>query len=185
MSDSRAIIHHDGSAFTSTSIFSSTNSIRQTKMESQTPLIKLFYPEVTHSPFLLSLHWSKWVTWPCQGVGNAIFPHDLMRREFLGLKVPLIQKPGSDQISRSVVSDSLRPHESQHARPPPITNSRSSLRLTSIESVMPSSHLILCHPFLLLPLVPPSIKPESTVTLGKNRYWWTVVMSATLTMQDT
>ena len=39
----------------------------------------------------------------------------------------------------------------------PITNSWSSLRLTSIESVMPSSHLILCHPLLLLPPIPPSI----------------------------
>ena len=48
----------------------------------------------------------------------------------------------SDQISRSVVSDSLRPHELQHARPLSITNSRSSTRLTSIESVMSSSHLI-------------------------------------------
>ena len=38
-----------------------------------------------------------------------------------------------------------------------ITNSRSSLRLKSIESVMPSSHLILCHPLLLLPPIPPSI----------------------------
>ena len=38
-----------------------------------------------------------------------------------------------------------------------ITNSRSSLRLTSIASVMPSSHLILCHPLLLLPPIPPSI----------------------------
>ena len=37
-----------------------------------------------------------------------------------------------------------------------ITNSRSSLRLTSIESVMPSSHLILCRPLLLLPPIPPS-----------------------------
>ena len=39
-----------------------------------------------------------------------------------------------------------------------ITNSQSSLRLTSIESVMPSSHLILCHPLLLLPPIPPSIR---------------------------
>ena len=38
-----------------------------------------------------------------------------------------------------------------------ITNSRSSLRLVSTESVMPSSHLILCHPLLLLPAIPPSI----------------------------
>ena len=39
-----------------------------------------------------------------------------------------------------------------------ITISRSSLKLTSIESVMPSSHLILCRPLLLLPPVPPSIR---------------------------
>ena len=39
-----------------------------------------------------------------------------------------------------------------------ITNSQSSLRLTSIESVMPSSHLILCHPLLLLPPILPSIR---------------------------
>ena len=38
-----------------------------------------------------------------------------------------------------------------------ITNSRSSLRFTSIKSVMPSSHLILCRPLLLLPAIPPSI----------------------------
>jgi len=65
----------------------------------------------------------------------------------------------SDQISLSVMSDSLWPHESQHARPPcPSTNSQSSLRLTSIESVKPSSHLILCRPLLLLPPIPPSIR---------------------------
>ena len=39
-----------------------------------------------------------------------------------------------------------------------INISRSSLKLTSIESVMPSSHLILCHPLLLLPPTPPSIR---------------------------
>ena len=49
------------------------------------------------------------------------------------------------------------------------TNSRSSLRLTSIESVMPSSHLILCHPLLLLPPIPSSIRVfsnESTLPWG-------------------
>ena len=39
-----------------------------------------------------------------------------------------------------------------------ITNSQSSLRLTSIKSVIPSSHLIFCHPLLLLPPIPPSIR---------------------------
>ena len=81
----------------------------------------------------------------------------------------------SDQISRSVVSDSLWPHESQHARPPyPITNSRSSLKLTSIELVMPSSHLILCRPLFLLPPIPPSIRVfsnESTLCLTWPKYW--------------
>ena len=45
-----------------------------------------------------------------------------------------------------------------------ITNSRSSLRLTSIESVMPSSHLILYLPLLLLPPIPPSISPWQSCT---------------------
>ena len=55
-----------------------------------------------------------------------------------------------------------------------ITNSQSSLRLTSIESVMPSSHLILCHPLLLLPPIPPSISvfsSESTLRMRWPKYW--------------
>ena len=54
-----------------------------------------------------------------------------------------------------------------------ITNSRSSLRLTSIESVMPSSHLILCCPLLLSP-IPPSIRVfsnESTLPMRWPKYW--------------
>ena len=55
-----------------------------------------------------------------------------------------------------------------------ITNSRSSLRLTSIESVMPSSHLILGRPLLLLPPIPPSIRVfanESTLRMRWPKYW--------------
>ena len=55
-----------------------------------------------------------------------------------------------------------------------ITNSRSSLRLMSIESVMPSSHLILCRPFLILPPIPPSIRVfsnESTLRMRWPKYW--------------
>ena len=54
-----------------------------------------------------------------------------------------------------------------------ITISQSSLRLTSIESVMPSSHLILCHPLLLLPPIPPSIRVfsnESTLLMRWPKY---------------
>ena len=55
-----------------------------------------------------------------------------------------------------------------------ITNSRSSLRLTSIESVMPSSHLTFCRPLLLLPLIPPSIRVfsnESALRRKWPKYW--------------
>ena len=55
-----------------------------------------------------------------------------------------------------------------------ITNSQSSLRLTSIESVMPSSHLILCHPLLLLPSIFPSIRVfsnESALRIRWPKYW--------------
>ena len=63
----------------------------------------------------------------------------------------------SVQFSHSVESDSLRPHESQHARPPCPSPTPGVYSDASIESVMPSSHLILCRPLLLLPSIPPSI----------------------------
>ena len=55
-----------------------------------------------------------------------------------------------------------------------ITNSRSSLRLTSIQAVMPSSHLILCRPLLLLPPISPSIRVfsnESILRVRWPKYW--------------
>ena len=55
-----------------------------------------------------------------------------------------------------------------------ITISRSSIRLMSFESVMPSSHLILGHPLLLLPPIPPSIRVfsnESTLRIRWPKYW--------------
>ena len=55
-----------------------------------------------------------------------------------------------------------------------ITNSWSLLKLRSIKSVMPSSHLILCRPLLLLPPIPPSIRvfsSESTLCMRWPKYW--------------
>ena len=81
----------------------------------------------------------------------------------------------SVQFSRSVVSNSLRPHESQHTRPPcPSPTPGVHSNSTSIESVMPSSHLILCRPLLLLPPIPPSIRvfsDESTLRMRWPKYW--------------
>ena len=66
------------------------------------------------------------------------------------------------------------PWISAHQASLSITNSRSLLKLMSIESVMPSSHLILCCPLLLLPPILPSIRVfpnESTLCMRWPKYW--------------
>ena len=79
----------------------------------------------------------------------------------------------SVQFSYSVVSDSLRPHESQHARPPcPSPTPR--VHSDSHPSSRWSSHLILCRPLLLLPPIPPIIRDfsnESTLRMRWRKYW--------------
>ena len=81
----------------------------------------------------------------------------------------------SVQFSRSVVSNSLRPHELQNARPPcPSPTPQSPPKLTPIESVMPSNHLILCRPLLLLPSIFPRIRVfsnESALRIRWPKYW--------------
>ena len=71
----------------------------------------------------------------------------------------------SVQFSHSVVSDSLRPQEPQHTRPPCTSNSRSPPKPMSIKSMMPSNHLILCCPLILLPSIFPSIRVFSNVSV--------------------
>ena len=82
----------------------------------------------------------------------------------------MCQAPYSSvQFSRSVVSNSLRPQASLS-----ISNSRSLLKLMSIELVMPSKHLILCHPLVLLPSIFPSIRifyNELTLCIRWPKYW--------------
>ena len=84
--------------------------------------------------------------------------------------------PSHLHLCCSVVSDSLWPHELQRACQASlfITNSQSLLKLVSIESVMPSNHLILCHPLLLLPSIFPSIRvfsSESALHIRWPKYW--------------
>ena len=75
------------------------------------------------------------------------------------LKVFLMVQFSSVPFSQSVKSNSLRSHELQHTRLPcPSPNFQSLLKLMSIESAMPSNHLILCRPLLLLPSSFPSIR---------------------------
>ena len=91
------------------------------------------------------------------------------------LFTPLSQAPRTaPQFSRSVVSDSATPWIAACQASLSINDSQSSPRLMSIESVMPSSHLILCCPLLLLPPIPPSIRDfsnESTLLMRWPKYW--------------
>ena len=70
----------------------------------------------------------------------------------------------SVQFSHSVMSDSLQPHGQQYA------NSRSLLKLMSIALVMPSNHLILCHPLLLQPSIFPSIRVYSNESVLRIKW---------------
>ena len=80
----------------------------------------------------------------------------------------------SVQFSRSLMSTLCDSMNRGMQFPLFITNSRSSPKPTSIESVMPSSHLILCRPLLLLPPIPSSIRVfsiESTLRMRWPKYW--------------
>ena len=77
-------------------------------------------------------------------------------------------------FSRQLVSDSLRPHGLQHTRPLSLAISWSLPKFMSIKLVMPSSHLILCGPLLLLPSTFPSIgvfSNESALRIRWPKYW--------------
>ena len=107
-------------------------------------------------------------SWPPQ--------HPVQCLPVVGMKQILDQfRSNSVQFSRSVRSDSLQPHGLQHARLPcPSPNSQSLHKLMSIQSVMPSNHLILYHPLLLLPSVFPSIRlfsNESVLHIKWPKYW--------------
>ena len=80
----------------------------------------------------------------------------------------------SVQFSRSVVSDFMTPWIAARQASLSITNSWSLPKPMSIKLVMPSSHLIPCHPLLLLPPIPPSIRVfsnESTLRMRWPKYW--------------
>ena len=90
-----------------------------------------------------------------------------------------LEPTGKPSVSQSVQLLSrvwlfATPWIAAHQASVSITNSRSLLRLLSIVSVMPSSHLILCCPLLLLPPTPPSIRVfsnESTLCMRCPKYW--------------
>ena len=94
---------------------------------------------------------------------------------FLPWNLPFNLLNCSVQFSHSVVSDSVTtPWTAAHQASLTITKCQSLRKLMSIESVMPSSHLILCRPLLLLPSIFPSIRvfsSESVLHIRWPKYW--------------
>ena len=98
----------------------------------------------------------------------------LKRLSSSGSSCTLSQALYSVQFSRSVVSNSATSWTAACQASLPVTNSQSLLKLMSIKSVMPSSHLILCHLLLLLPSIFPSIRvftSESVLCILWPKYW--------------
>ena len=92
------------------------------------------------------------------------------------------------QFSRSVMYDSATPWTAARQASLSITSSQSLLKLMSIKSVMPSNHLALCHPLLLLPSIFPSIKvssSESVLLIRWSKYYsFSFSISLPMDIQD-
>ena len=101
----------------------------------------------------------------------------LLKRGFVCLLISKqtgIKLPVSVQFSCTAVYDSMRPHELQMPGLPVNHQLPELTKFMSIESVMPFSHLILCHPLLLLPSIFPSIRVfsnESALCIRWPKYW--------------
>ena len=101
------------------------------------------------------------------------FPLNHLGSSWAGLRIPF--QFSSVQFCHSVMSDSLQPPwNAAFQACLSVTNSRSLLKLMSIQLVTPSNHLILCHPLLLLPSIFPSIRVfsrESGLCIRWPKYW--------------
>ena len=121
-------------------------------------------------PFLLSpFHFLKNISLP---IPTSKLLTNIVKNLTYAFFLNLLQFSSVQSLNR--VQLLVTPWIEAHQASLSITNSRSSLRLMSIESVMPSNHLILCCPLLLLPAVPPSIRVfsnESTLCMRWPKYW--------------
>ena len=101
---------------------------------------------------------------------------DGMMRNEIGIMIPTlkdyfknaIMSVSQFQFGHSVVSDSATPWTAARQASLSITNSWNLLKLMSIELVMPSNYLILCHPLLLLPSIFPSIRVFSNESVSSS-----------------
>ena len=129
-------------------------------------------------PQLFQASWSFPMSWLFESGGQSIGASasaSVLPMSIQGNVVSLlyyIQFSSAQSLSRVQLFET--PWTAAHQTSLSITNDRSLLKLTSIESVMPSNHLILCHPFLLPPSIFPSIRVfsnESVLCIRWPKYW--------------
>ena len=113
--------------------------------------------------------------WRRKYCSKAVYSHTFIQQRKNITILHVLSLHSSVQLSHSVMSDSLQPHGLQHAQASlSITNSWSLLKLMSIESVIPSNHLILCCPLLLPLSIYPSIRVfsnESVLCIRQPKDW--------------
>ena len=114
--------------------------------------------------------WEPWTIQEVMKENHVPFPQSTS----LILSVYIQPQYSSIQFSRSVVADSLQLHESRHSRPPCLSPNPRVYSNSCPSSQWYHHHLILCHPLLLLPPIPPSIRVfsnESTLHMRWPKYW--------------
>ena len=140
-----------------------------TRTLTQNDAVTMWQPQVTES----SQPPAKWVAGTMQGcTSNRWRTHSELGTSLASARGHSVQFSSVQLLSR--VRLFATPWIPARQGSLSITNSQSSLKLMSIESVMPSSHLILCRPLLHLPPIPPSIRVfsnESTLRMRWPKYW--------------
>ena len=102
---------------------------------------------------------------------KTVGPHEVGKRNRFGPKINIFGAYFSSVQSLSRVQLFATPWTTARQASLSVTNSWSLLKLMTMELVMPSNHLILCHPLLLLPSVFPSIRIFSNESALRIRYW--------------
>ena len=136
--------------------------------------VKGFSTETFHTNFACAIWLTPKVLLYMEPCFRKHLHEHFIRKDYIWSLLPSDCYQFSSVQSLSCVRLFATPWITAHQASLSISNSWSSLRLTSIESMMPSSHLILCCPLLLLPPILPSIRVfsnESTLCMRWPKYW--------------
>ena len=140
----------------------------------QNTKIIAFSPIISWQTDMNRIHVTDFIFLGSKITADSDCSHEIKRHLLLGKKAMINSVQFSSVQSLICVRLFATPWITAHQASLSITNSQSSLKLMSIMLVIPSSHLILCHPLLLLLPIPPSFRVfsnESTLRMRWPKYW--------------